>query len=613
VIYLNTKTQRTQRRPQSRRGVTNEERSFPTFSSWFPLVSIVSLCSIAFTLCLACAGCRSGARGRAAGPVATGGGVQFVDVSEAAGIHFTHTSGASGRLYFPETVGSGCAFLDYDGDGHLDLFLVNSGPLPGFQGTGPYVPALYRGDGHGHFTDVTQAAGLAVSCYGIGCAVGDYDNDGHPDLYLTALGPNHLFHNNGNGAFTDVTAEAGVGDPRFSTSAAWFDYDRDGRLDLFVANYCRWTPLTNKICSDSTGHKHMCGPTTYQGVPNTLYRNNGDGTFTDVTRQAGVWAPRGKGLGILVWDPNDDGWPDLLIANDQEPNLLYQNNRKGTFTERGVDAGVAYSVTGKARAGMGIDSTDPLNDGKEAVVIGNLDRQGLAFFQDTGAGLFADVAGPAGLYEPSLPFVTFATVFCDYDLDGRKDLLIANGHVDENAAAMGEGGSFAQRLLLFHNEGPGDGAPRFREVGEAAGPGLAPRRVFRGIAVGDFDGDGDPDFLVTANGGKPLLLRNDRDNQDHWLQIRLRGTKSNRDGLGSRVRATAGGVTQTAWVRSGSSFASSNDACAYFGLGSAAAVDRIEVRWPMGETESFGRAAANQALTLVEGQASGVATARRGS
>jgi hypothetical protein len=571
------------------------------------LASVIARRIPLFPLCAALiaaasAGCRLPARGSSAAPAPSPQSVvQFVDVAEAAGIRFAHTSGASGRLYFPETVGSGCAFFDYDGDGHLDLFLVNSSRLPGFEGKGPFYPALYRNRGDGTFEDVTRRAGLAVDGYGIGCAVGDYDNDGDADLYLTALGPNTLFRNNGDGTFTDVTRQAGVSEPRFSTSAAWVDVDRNGRLDLYVANYCRWTPEGNKICYDSGGGRHMCGPTSYEGVSNTLFRNDGGGRFNDVTRQAGLFAPRGKGLGILIWDPNDDGWPDLAVANDQEPNLLYQNNGDSTFTERGVAAGIAYSLTGKARAGMGIDSTDPMNDGREAVVIGNLDRQGLALFYQQGEGLFTDLAAPAGLFEVSLPFLTFATVFCDYDLDGWKDLLTANGHVDENAATMGQGVSFEQRLQLFRNEGNSAGEPRFREVGESAGPGLSPRRVYRGIAIGDYDADGDPDFLVTANGGKPLLLRNEGGSGNHWLQVRLQSTRGNRDGLGSRVRVTADGITQTAWVRSGSSFASASAPVAYFGLGKSAAVDRVEVRWPTGETESFGASPADRRLTVTEG------------
>jgi hypothetical protein len=530
-------------------------------------------------------------------------------VTEAVGIRFTHTSGRSGRLYFCETVGSGCAFLDYDGDGRLDLFFVNSSRLPGFKAKGPFYPALYRNRGDATFEEVTGKAGLAVESYGIGCAVGDYDGDGDPDLYLTALGPNRLFRNNGDGTFADVTRAAGVGDPRFSTSAAWFDADRDGDLDLLVANYCRWSPETNKICHDSGGHPHMCGPTTYEGISNRFYRNNGDSTFVDATREAGLEAPRGKGLGILVFDENDDGWPDLCIANDQEPNLLYRNDGDGTFTERGVEAGIAYSAAGKARAGMGIDATDPAGDGREAVVIGNLDRQGLALFRyDPASHLFVDEAGPAGLFQPSLPFVQFATLFADVDRDGFQDLLVANGHVDENAATIGDGATFAQRVLLFRNEstaplpfreGAGGVGPRFREMGESAG--LTARRVFRGIAAGDYDADGDPDFLVTANGGRPMLLRNDSGAGRHWLQVRLRGRGRNREGLGSRVRLTAGGRTRTAWVRSGSTYASANAPIADFGLGTAPSFDRIEVRWPTGETESYPGGPADRLVTLMQG------------
>jgi hypothetical protein len=526
--------------------------------------------------------------------------IRLTDVTAAAGLRFTHTSGRSGRLYFPETMGSGGAFLDYDGDGKLDIFLVNSSRLPGYREEGPLYPALYRNRGDGTFEDVTQKAGLVFESYGIGCAVGDYDGDGNPDLYVTAMGPNRLFRNDGKGHFTDVARQAGVGDPRFSTSAAWLDADRDGDLDLFIANYCHWTPALHRVCRDSAGHPHICGPTHFPGASNRFYRNNGDGTFTDVTRAAGLEAPNGKGLGILVWDENDDGWPDLCIANDQEPNLLYRNNRDGTFSERGIEAGVALSAAGKARAGMGIDAADPGNDGREAVAIGNLDRQGLALFlAEPGSGLFIDQAGAAGLFQPSLPFVQFGVLFSDVDRDGWKDLIVANGHVDENVAAIGSGATFAQRLLLFRNESVGAPPVRFREVGESAG--LTARRVFRGIAAGDFDADGDPDFLVTVNGGAPLLLRNDSGAGRHWIQVRLRARGRNPDGLGSRVRVTAGGMTQTAWVRSGSTYASANPPVADFGLGATAVVGALEVRWPTGETEHFGGGAADRVVTLRQG------------
>src|SRR5262249_48445057 len=351
---------------------------------------------------------------------------------------FRHQSGRSGRLYLPETMGSGCAFLDYDGDGHLDIFLVNSSRLPGFTGKGPFYPALYRNRGNGTFEDVTKPAGLAIDCYGMGCAVGDYDNDGHPDLYLTALGPNHLFHNNGNGTFTDVTAHAGVGDPRWSSSAAWLDYDRDGRLDLFVCNYCRWNERMKNVCPDSRGRRHICTPNFYEGAPSTLYHNEGGGVFKDVTRRAGVYNDVGKSLALAVFDENDDGWPDIAIANDLEPDLLYRNNRDGTFTEVGVEAGTAYSASGRARAGMGIDTAveaDGAADGgssPESILVGNFSKEMLGLYRGDGHGHYLDAAAPAGLAAPSLPFLTFAVLFCDYDLDGRPDILTANGHIDEN-------------------------------------------------------------------------------------------------------------------------------------------------------------------------------------
>jgi hypothetical protein len=375
--------------------------------------------------------------------------LQLENVAARAGIHFRHTNGASSRLYLPETLGSGCAFLDYDGDGHLDLFLVNSGPLPGFRGTGPFYPALYRGDGRGHFTDVTRAAGLAVSSYGIGCAVGDYDNDGHPDLYLTALGPNHLFHNDGNGTFTDVTKKAGVLDGRFSTSAAWLDYDRDGFLDLFVCSYVKWSPETNRVQTDPKGVPHLDGIAFYPGQPSVLYHNSGNGTFRDVTRRAGVANPTGDALGIAVYDEDGDGWPDLIVTNDERPNYLYHNNRNGTFTELGAAAGIAYAANGQARAGMGVDTGDELNNGRESVVIGNFSEQALGLFREVGAGRYEDQAALAGLREASLPFLTFGVLFADLDLDGRLDIVAANGHIDEHVAALGAGCSSRSGCCSF--------------------------------------------------------------------------------------------------------------------------------------------------------------------
>jgi hypothetical protein len=439
---------------------------------------------------------------------------------------------------------------------------------------------------------------LAVESYGMGCAVGDYDGDRHPDLYRTALGPDRLFHNRGDGTFEDVTARVGIDAPEWNTSAAWLDYDRDGDLDLFVCGYCRWTPALNRDCPDLRGHRHLCSPRLYDGVPARLYRNDeapgGQRRFTDVAGKAGVRDPAGKSLAVLVCDENDDGWPDLVVANDLEPNLLYRNERNGTFREIAVEAGVAYSTVGKARAGMGLDSADLTGEGRESILVGDFAAEGLGLYQPDASGQFTDVASRAGLVPASFPYLTFGVLFCDFDLDGHPEILAANGHIDPNIEEKGSGTTFRQPLQLFRAAADG----RFMDATAASGPSLQRPGLYRGLAMGDWDGDGDPDVLVSANGGAPLLLRNEGPPRGHWLQVRLQGKGLNRFGLGSRIRVTAGGRTQTGWVRGGGSYASSHDARAFFGLGGTAAVERIEIRWPTGEVQALVGIPADQVLSV---------------
>jgi hypothetical protein len=568
------------------------------------------LIAAALLLALSAAGCgRHGQRAAAAPEV--GAGIRFTDVAAASGVTFRHTSGQSGRLMFAETMGSGCAMLDYDGDGRLDLFLVNSTRLPGYEGRGPFYSALYRNTGPGpdgfpQFREVTREAGLAVDCYGMGVTVGDYDNDGDPDLYLTVLGPNHLFQNNGDGTFTDVTGRAGVGDPRFSTSAAWLDYDRDGHLDLLVGNYCRWTPETNQLCEDATGQRRMCRPSYYQGQAPVLYRNKGDGTFADITAVAGLGSDVGKTLGIVVWDEDGDGWPDLLLANDGERNRFYLN-RPGTgpggrrFEERALEAGLAYGATGVARAGMGIDSGDYENSGTEAVAVGNFAREGMGFFRPASPGHYVDAAAQFGLFSPSLSFVTFGVLFCDADLDGYRDLIATNGHVEPGDEGTGSGITFLQRSLLFQNV-PADqpGRRQFREIGLQAGEPFERPVLGRGMAAGDLDGDGDPDLLVLVNDGPAMLLRNEQTTRRHWLAVLPVGTRSNRDAFGTRIVVTAGGVRQQAWRRSGSSYCSASHVPVLFGLGENDRIDQVELTWPDGKVQTLRDVKAGQILTVKE-------------
>jgi hypothetical protein len=573
-----------------------------------PFLASLRLCVFALA-CLAITGCHGPRAAATAVPAArqqTAAPVRFVDVADTAGVKFKHTNGAGGNYYLAETMGSGCAFLDYDSDGRLDLFLVNSSRLPGCKERGPFYPALYRQMPDGTFEDVTKQAGLAIDCYGMGVAVGDYDNDGHPDLYLTAYGGCHLFHNTGHETFTEVTRPAKAPGPPFGFSAAWFDYDRDGQLDLFVCNYCRWSVGTNQKCGDSSG-RYICGPKYYAGTSSVLYHNNGDGTFTDVSRRAKIDDPNGKALGVVVWDFDGDGWLDFAVANDTVPNWLFRNNRDGTFSERSVEAGIAYASTGQARAGMGIDTGDYDNSGREALLVGNNSSEGLGIYRPEGvpdepaAGHYLDAAEDVGLFQPSMPFSTFGALFVDVDLDGFADALTANGHVNQQVARLANWIGFEQRMQLYLNE-PGEqpGSRRFREVGELAGEGLKKPRVARGLAVGDFDGDGDSDLLVTANNGRAALLRNEGQPRNHWLAIRPRGVKSNRDGLGTRVVLQVGGRKQTGWIRSGCSYCSESEHVARFGLGSALQADAVELHWPSGIVQTLRNVKADQVMTVTE-------------
>ena len=519
--------------------------------------------------------------------------IVLTDVTAEAGIRFIHNTGAFGDKYLPETLGAGAIWLDADGDGRQDLLLINSTDWPG-RGAGT-APALYRNEGGWSFTDVSRGSGLDDPIYGIGGAVADYDNDGHVDVYLTALGPNRLYSGNGDGAFADVTAAAGVGDPGFSTSALWFDYDRDGHLDLFVANYVEWTAETDLFCTLDGETKSYCTPESYTGQSATLYRNRGDGTFEDVTAAAGVAAPSAKALGVAMLDSDADGWMDLFVANDTQPNQLFRNRGDGTFEDIAVTAAVAFSETGVARAGMGADAADYDDSGLPDLVIGNFSNEMMALYHNEGNGLFIDDAPRSPLGRATLLTLTFGCFFFDADLDGRLDIFAANGHVADDVGRVQSQVSHAQRPQLFRNLGGG----RFEEV-TGAGEGFDAPLVGRGAAYADADGDGDLDVVITANGGAPRLLRNDTA-AGNVLRVRLVGTAANRDGVGARIEVTEDGRTRWRRVRTGSSYASQSELPVTLGLGNATGVESVRVIWPGGRVDETGPLEANQRITIEEG------------
>lgn len=524
--------------------------------------------------------------------------VQFVDITAPAGIRFRHETGAFGKKYLPETMGPGCAFLDYDGDGRIDIFLANAQAWPGHRRSGPSYPALYRNLGNGAFEDITRRAKLQAESYALGVAVGDYDNDGRPDLFLNALGPDHLYHNLGDGTFEDATVRAGISDPAFGSSAAFLDYDRDGKLDLFVCNYVAWSPEIDIFCTLDGRKKSYCTPESYRGATNRLYRNRGDGTFEDVTKRAGVENENGKSLGVVIFDHDSDGLPDIAVANDTQPNYLYRNNGDGTFREIGREAGVAFSESGAARGGMGIDAADYDGAGRDSILIGNFSNEMVALYHNEGSGLYVDDAASAGVGLPSLLTLAFGAFFFDYDLDGSVDIFVANGHVEPDIGEVQKDVTYAERPHLFRNLGSG----RFEEATRDAGTDLQRPIVARGAAYADIDGDGDLDILVTTNGGPAILLRNDGGSANRWLRVALVGTKSPRDAYGAVLVLETGNRSLRRTVRSASSYCSQSEKTVTFGLGREERAERLEVIWPSGLHQTFPGLPVGRSVTLVEGE-----------
>jgi hypothetical protein len=517
-------------------------------------------------------------------------------VTRAAGIRFVHNSGRAGKKWLPETLGSGVAFFDADGDGWPDLLFVNGRD---WEPRGRRsVAALYRNDGRGGFADATAGSGLDVELYGMGVAVGDYDNDGRGDVYLTALEGDRLFHNEGGGRFRDVTRSSGIVNADFGTSAAWVDFDRDGRLDIFVANYVRWTPETDLRCSLDGTTKSYCTPESYPGTASKLFRNLGGGRFGDVSKAAGVADPTSKSLGVAVLDFDADAWPDLFVANDTQPNKLYRNNRDGTFTETGLRAGVAYSEEGIARGAMGVDAADYDRSGRAHLLVGNFSNQMLGLYHNEGKGLFVDEAPRSTVGRVSLLTLAFGVFFFDYDLDGWLDILSANGHIEEEIGRVQPKVQYRQPPLVFRNLG----GRRFDHVTPSLGADFSRPIVARGAAYADFDGDGDLDVALTTNHGPAYLYRNDGGNRHHWVTIRTRGTKSNRDGIGAVVRVAGGDVRQWQMVRSGSSYASQSDLPLTFGLGANASTVTVEVEWPSGARDRAADVPTRQTITIEEGR-----------
>jgi hypothetical protein len=553
-------------------------------------------------LCLALSGCQNGGAPGTKPVVEPPPPVTFREVTKEVGIDFTHVNGAAGDKYMPETMGSGGAFLDYNNDGNLDILLINGRYWPEHQRPEKPTMRLYRNDGKGRFSDVTEESGLNVSLYGMGMSVGDFDNDGWDDLYVTGVGESRLFRNTaGEGnrrRFMDMTARSGLQNSGWATSAAWIDYNRDGFLDLFVCHYVEWSPEIDRSKSFSLDgvNRSYATPQQYAGQTCRLYRNEKNGRFTDVTRPSGVFNTRSKALGVVLCDFDQDGWPDIIVANDTEPNLLYHNQGNGAFKEVALEVGIAVAETGKAKAGMGIDTGDEQNNGLESIVITNFAGEQLTLYRQDGTGHFLDMAARSGIGNASQYYLGFGVFFFDYDLDGWLDIFVANGHIQDDADLRQTGVAYEEPALLFRNRGQG----RYQEVTSVSGEALMRRVVGRAAAWGDYDNDGAPDILVTVNNGAPRLLRNDNRTGNNWLRLKLEGTRSNRNAIGARVRMHVGDRALTKTVKSASSYLAQSDRRLLFGLGKARQADSIEIQWPNGLVQTLGPTPAGQTLTVRE-------------
>ena len=515
------------------------------------------------------------------------------------GITWIHSNGRSENYYLPETTGAGCAFLDYDNDGWMDIFLVNSGPSDFFTPAKPLRNALYHNNRDGTFTDVTAKAGVADAGYGMGVAVGDYNSDGFPDLFVTSYNRSILYRNNGDGTFTDVTAKAGISTPGWASSAVWFDYDNDGRLDLFVCRFVEFDKQANKFCgNEGTRERHYCIPRVYPPAHSWLFHNNGDGTFTDVSAQTGIAAGLGKAWGVVATDINNDGWMDLFVANDTVANFLWTNHQ-GKFKDEGIEAGVGYSADGRARSGMGVDAADLDQDGWQDLTVTNVDQEMYSVYRNNKDGTFDDLSPTTDMAQTTRSMSGWGLRFFDYDNDGNLDLFIANGHPDDQIEVHSGSVKYREPLLLFHNDGH-----TLKNVSESAGAVFQESLAARGLALGDFNNDGAVDVLVSTNNGAPVLLRNQAAKGNHWLGVKLVGKEANIDAIGARVTWKAGDLKRTRLKAGGGSYLSSHDPRVVCGLGPHTKVDQLEIRWPAPSTQVdvFADLPVDKYITIVEGK-----------